>query len=131
PINTVYPAPAWSFAPPTNRQIYNVFRKMKSGKATRPGTFPNDLYKANNTILTPHLAPIYRVTFTQTIYPDDWATNETIIARKPGKSDYRIPGSHRPLVLSHGHARGLNGYVADEVTRNAEILGLIPARQFG
>ncbi|KAE9385066.1 hypothetical protein BT96DRAFT_841250, partial [Gymnopus androsaceus JB14] len=131
PQNPIYPAPAWQFAPPTNRQIANSFRKMKTGKATRLGTFPNDLYKATSNIIVPHLGPIYRATFTLGIYPDDWALNKTIVQRKPGKPDYRILGAHRPLVLSHGHARGLNGCMADEATCAAEMLGLIPSRQFG
>lgn len=36
--------PAWNFAPPTNRMIATAIQRMKSGKATRPGTIPNDLF---------------------------------------------------------------------------------------
>ncbi|KAE9389569.1 hypothetical protein BT96DRAFT_834702, partial [Gymnopus androsaceus JB14] len=117
PAAPTYPPLAWEFEPPTNRQITAAFRKMKNGKATRPGTFPNDLYKATSSILVPHLGPIYRATFTLGVYPDDWALIEMLVLRKPGKPDYRIPGAHRPIVLSHGHTRALNACVADELTR--------------
>lgn len=51
--------------------------------------------------------------------------------RKPGKPDYRVPGAHQPIVLSHGHARALKACIADEITCRAELLGLIPPQQFG
>lgn len=131
PTHPIYPPPAWHFTPPTNRQIKAAFRKMKNGKATRPGSFPNDLYKATSDVLIPYLGPIYRATFTLRIYPEDWALIETLIMRKPGKPDYRVPGAHQPIVLSHGHARALNACIADEITRRVELLGLIPTQQFG
>lgn len=65
------------------------------------------------------------------VYPDDWALIDTLILRKPGRPDYRIPSAHHPIVLSHGHARALNACIADEITRQAELLGLIPSQQFG
>lgn len=131
PPNTIYPPPAWDFAPPTDRIIANAIRHMKSGKATRNGTIPNDLFKKCSDVLVPHLGPIYRAMFTLAIYPDDWSLIKTMVHRKPGKPDYKKPGTRRPLALSHGHGRLLNSCVAEMTTKSAELLGLLPPLQFG
>ncbi|KAJ3912264.1 hypothetical protein F5877DRAFT_54296, partial [Lentinula edodes] len=131
PENAEYPEQSWNFAPPTNRQIIATIRRMKNGKATKPGTMPNDLFKATSELIVPYLGPIYRATFTLRIYPADWSSTETIILKKPGRSDYRDPNAWRPITLSNGHGRLMNGCVAEEVTKQAELLGLLPALQFG
>ncbi|KAJ3859101.1 hypothetical protein EV359DRAFT_51350, partial [Lentinula novae-zelandiae] len=79
PENAEYPEQSWNFAPPTNRQIIATIRRMKNGKATKPGTMPNDLFKATLELIVPYLGPIYRATFTLRIYPADWSSTETII----------------------------------------------------
>ncbi|KAJ3979116.1 hypothetical protein F5890DRAFT_1421827, partial [Lentinula detonsa] len=131
PVNTSYPPPKWDFTPPTDRQILQAIRRLKNGKATRPGTIPNDVFKATAELITPHLGPIYRATFTLNTYPDEWSRTETIVLKKPGKADYRDPNAWRPITLSNGHGRLLNSCIAEEITKQAELLGLIPAMQFG
>ncbi|KAF5392001.1 hypothetical protein D9757_003364 [Collybiopsis confluens] len=131
PPDAVYPPPAWKFQPPSNRALMGAVQKMKNGKATRPGTIPNDLFKACKEELVPYLGPIYRATFALPIYPEEWAANETIVLRKPGKPDYQKVGAWRPVVLSNGHGRLNNGAMVAEVIRGVELLGLLPPKQFG
>ncbi|KAJ3881814.1 hypothetical protein F5051DRAFT_320960, partial [Lentinula edodes] len=131
PTTSPYPPPAWTFEPPTDRLITSAIRRMKNGKATRPGTIPNDLFKATADLIVPYLGPIYRATFTMQIYPPDWSNTETIVLKKPARTDYRLPGAWRPIVLSNGHGRLLNSCMADEIVKQAELLGLLPAMQFG
>ncbi|KAE9389331.1 hypothetical protein BT96DRAFT_835083, partial [Gymnopus androsaceus JB14] len=59
-------------------------------------------------------------------YPNDWQTNETFVARKPGKPNYQLPGTWRPLVLSSGWGCPSNSVVADITVRGAELHGLLP-----
>lgn len=131
PEHTIYPPPAWNFAPPTNRMIATAIQRMKSSKATRPGTIPNDLFKKCSAILVPHLGPIHRATYTLGVYPDSWSMIETLVQRKPGKPDYRRPNAWRPIALSDGHGRLANSCLAIILTSKAELLGLIPSLQFG
>ncbi|KAF5361276.1 hypothetical protein D9758_010248 [Tetrapyrgos nigripes] len=92
---------------------------MKNGKATRPGTIPNDLFNAARDIIVPYLGPIHRAIYNLEIYPNDWSL------RKLGKPDYR------PIILSNGHGRLANSCAAGDIIKCAEILGLLPALQFG
>ncbi|KAJ3996208.1 hypothetical protein F5050DRAFT_1571987, partial [Lentinula boryana] len=131
PTDENYPPSRWNFIPPTNRQILQAIRRLKNGKATRPGTIPNDVFKIVAELIVPYLGPIYRATFTLDVYPDDWSKTETIVLKKPGKPDYRDPNAWCPITLSNGHGRLLNSCIAEEITKRAELLGLLPAMQFG
>ncbi|KAJ3979433.1 hypothetical protein F5890DRAFT_1421350, partial [Lentinula detonsa] len=131
PPDPQYPQSKWDFSPPTNRQIQQAIRRLKNGKATRTGTIPNDVFKAIGDLAVPYLGPIYRATFTLGVYPEDWSKTETIVLKKPGKPDYRDANAWRPITLSNGHGRLLNSIIAEEITKRAELLGLLPAMQFG
>ncbi|KAE9399071.1 hypothetical protein BT96DRAFT_821076, partial [Gymnopus androsaceus JB14] len=131
PEGAVYPKEAWSFRPPMNHQFANAIKRMKPYKATRPGSIPNVLFLKANEFIIPHLGPIYRATFTLRYFPDDWVLNQTIVIRKPGKTNYKLPGSSRPVVLSKGHACIVHSTVAEDVVKQGELHGLFPPLQFG
>lgn len=128
---TLYPAPAWTFANITDDQIHRAIRKMKPYKATRTGTTPNCVMVYNRDLLVPHLAPLFRATNTLRHYPADWAVTQTLVLRKPGKADYTLPGAWRPIVLSNGFARLLNSCLTEDIVSHCETLGLLPNNHFG
>ncbi|KAJ6568586.1 hypothetical protein B0H19DRAFT_875008, partial [Mycena capillaripes] len=103
--------------------LRQVIQTMKPWKATRSGTFPNCVYKFCAALLVPHLGKIYHVYQHE---PEDWKCTETIVARKPGKPDYSAVGAHRPLILSHGHARVRNAAKTLQVAVNAERYNMLP-----
>ncbi|KAE9387479.1 hypothetical protein BT96DRAFT_837596, partial [Gymnopus androsaceus JB14] len=107
--------------PPQNHQIAAAICRMKPHKATRPGMIPNILFLKANQFLVPHLGPLYRATFTLKYYPIDWALNQTIITQKPGKTNYKLLGSSRSIVLSSGHGCLLCSTVADDVVKQAKL----------
>ncbi|KAJ7769947.1 hypothetical protein B0H16DRAFT_1307091, partial [Mycena metata] len=131
PADTVYPEPMWKYQPITEAQLQQVVDKMKPWKATRSGTFPNCVYKQTAKLLVPRLCKIYRALDVYKLEPEDWKLTETIIARKPGKPDYTVVGAHRPLILSHGHARLRNAAKTLQVATNAERYGMLPKNHFG
>lgn len=71
PTNMKYPPPAWEFWLITNEQVERAFRHMKWLKATKLGTVLNCVLSRCADLLTPHIGPIYRVTFTIGKYPPD------------------------------------------------------------
>ncbi|KAJ7187282.1 hypothetical protein C8R46DRAFT_819336, partial [Mycena filopes] len=129
--DTQYPNPLWKYRPITERQLQQVIDKMKPWKATRSGTFPNCVYKLCATLLVPRLCRIYRALDVYKHEPADWKRTETIIARKPGKPDYTLVGAHRPLILSHGHARVRNAAKNFQLSVNAEKYKIFPPNQYG
>ncbi|KAJ6561097.1 hypothetical protein DFH09DRAFT_832503, partial [Mycena vulgaris] len=129
--DTVYPDQLWVDRPLTEDILHRVIAKMKLWKATRSGSFPNSVYKYCAKLLVPRLQWIYRALDIYRCKPTDWKVTETFVARKPGKPDYSKPGAHRPLILSHGHARLRNGGKCMVLTNYAERLGMLPENHFG
>ncbi|KAJ7173834.1 hypothetical protein C8R46DRAFT_892807, partial [Mycena filopes] len=131
PEDAEYREPKWNYHPISERQLQQVIDKTKPYKGTRSGTFPNCVYKNCAKILVPRLCKIYRALDIYKHEPADWKRTETIVARKPGKPDYTAVGAHRPLILSHGHARMRNAAKNLQLTTNAERYGMFPKNQYG
>ncbi|KAE9384488.1 hypothetical protein BT96DRAFT_741871, partial [Gymnopus androsaceus JB14] len=131
PEGTIYPPEAWKFLPPADHQVIRAFKRMKPYKATRSDSLPNVLFKECAELIAPRFGPLLRATFTLSYYPNDWSTNETFVARKPGKSNYQLPGAWRPLVLSSCWGRSSNSVVSEITVKGAELHGLLPQMQFG
>ncbi|PBK70567.1 hypothetical protein ARMSODRAFT_1035390, partial [Armillaria solidipes] len=64
-------------------------------------------------------------------YPNVLSATNTIILRKPGKSDYQNPNAYCPIILSDGWGWGLHATLNQDLVAWCEHLGLIPDRHFG
>jgi hypothetical protein len=126
-----YPQAKWEYAPTTDEQIHRAIRRMKPWKATRTDTIPNAVFVHARELLVPYLGPIFRATDTLKLYPDDWKLTETPVLKKPGKPDYSIVGAWRPIVLSNGMARLLNGCKMEDLVLMCEKTGILPHNHFG
>ena len=131
PDNFHYPAPRWTFMNITDEQIHRAIKKMKPYKATRSGTVPNSVFINAREELVPHLGPLFRATNMLQYYPQEWATTETLVLKKPGKPDYSSPSAWRPIVLSDGMARLLNSCQTDDIVTMCEKYNILPANHFG
>jgi hypothetical protein len=131
PDDTQYPEPMWRYEPISELQLNRVIGKMKPWRATRSRTFPNCVYKLCAALLVPRLCKIYRALDVYEHEPEDWKRTETIVGRKPGKPDYTAVGAHRPLILSHGHARVRNAAENYQVATNAERYNMLPTNHWG
>ena len=126
-----YPQQKWEYEATTDEQIHRAIKKMKPWKATRPGTVPNSVFIHAREMLVPHLGPIFRATDTLKFYPDDWKLTETPVLKKHGKPDYTIAGAWRPIVLSNGYARLLNGCKTEDLVFMCKKNRILPQNHFG
>jgi hypothetical protein len=131
PEDFIYPDPRWKHEPISDEQIVKAITKLKPGKASKPGTIPNDILLHAGKLLAPHLGPIFRATDDIGWYPDEWKVTQTPVIKKPGKTDYATPGAWRPVVLSDGIARLLNKCKATDMMTRCEELGLLQENHFG
>jgi hypothetical protein len=129
--DTEYPEPMWKYAPLSEQILHQVAVKMKLWKATHSGTFPNCLYKFCTALFVPRLCKIYRALEAHQHEPPDWNRTETFVARKPGKPDYSQAGSHRPLILSHRHARFRNRGKTLQLATIAQRYNMLPSNHYG
>jgi hypothetical protein len=131
PNNPHYPKPRWQFENISNDQIQRTIRKMRPYKATQRDTPSNVIFKYAGDLLIDYIGPIFRATFSTGSYPEGWATTETLVLKKPGKTDYMEPSAWRPIVLSNGMTRLLNTCVAEDIINKCESLGILLDRRFG
>ena len=97
-------------------------------KATAPDTVPNCVLKEAKQLLVPYLGPLFWVTFSIGYYPKQWAQALTVVLKKPGKTDYEIPNTWRPISLSDGFAQLLNSCISNELVNRCEIHGILPVK---
>ena len=131
PQNFNYPPALWEFSNITNEQIHFAINNLKPYKASKSGSVPNSVFTHAKDILVPHLGPLFRATHSLDHYPQEWATTETLILKKPGKPDYTAPLAWRPIVLSDGMARLLNSCQTSDVVSMCETHKVLPPNHYG
>ena len=100
PQNYVYPTPQWTFTNISNKLIHFAFNNLKPYKASKSGSIPNSIFTDSKEVLVPHLGPLFHATHSLNLYPQEWAMTETLVLKKPGKTDYISPLAWQPIVLS-------------------------------
>jgi ribonuclease HI len=131
PQDYLYPPPRWVFTNISNEQIAFAIDKLKPYKASKSNSIPNSVFTHAREVLVPHLGPLFRATYSLNYYPQEWATTETLILKKPGKPDYTSPSAWRPIVLSDGLARLLNSCQTTTMVTMCENLNILPPDHYG
>lgn len=126
-----YPAPCTPFRNITNSQIDRAISKLAQYKAPGPNGVSNAVLTHCRELITPHLGPIFRATFTLKVYPAEWKTSRTVVLRKPGKPDYTNAKAYRPIALLDTISKVLSTCVAEDLTYIAETHKLLPQNHFG
>ncbi|RPD64529.1 hypothetical protein L227DRAFT_472360, partial [Lentinus tigrinus ALCF2SS1-6] len=60
---------------------------------------PNEVYRASADVLVPILGRLFRATFQLQYYPECWKISDTVVLRKPGKTDYTVAKAYRGIAL--------------------------------
>ncbi|KAG1850672.1 hypothetical protein F4604DRAFT_1592812 [Suillus subluteus] len=63
----------------TDKQITRAIMKLSLHKAPGPNGISNSIYIYCAAQLIPYMGPIFPVTFTLEIYPDQWKKSSTIV----------------------------------------------------
>jgi ribonuclease HI/endonuclease/exonuclease/phosphatase family metal-dependent hydrolase len=131
PAGYVYPESIWEHEEVSDEQILDAINRLKPKKASKPGSISNTVLLQAGELLAPHLGPLFRATDTLKWYPVQWKTTSTVMIKKPGKTDYTVPGAWRPVVLSDGFARLLNRCKTNYLMDQCERHGVLQKNHFG
>ncbi len=126
-----YPPPKFKFRTITNEQVRHAIHSLKAFKAPGPDAIPNEVYRHCSDTLTPVLGPLFRATFALNYYPEEWKLSDTIVLKKPGKTDYTVAKAWRPIALLNCMSKILSRCVADILVYEAERRSLLANFQFG
>jgi hypothetical protein len=131
PEEAEYPPPICSFENITDEQVHRAIAKLKPYKAVQADDIANVVLKQASNLIVPFLGPIYRATFTLNTYPQDWKTYDSVVLRKPGRADYTVAKSYRPIVLLKTLGKPLSMAVTEDLTYITEKYELLPPLHFG
>jgi Reverse transcriptase (RNA-dependent DNA polymerase) len=70
-------------------------------------------------------------TFNLKTYPQEWKIYDTVVLRKPGRTDYTLTKSYRPVVLLKTIAKPLSIAVAEDLSYILETHQILPKFHFG
>jgi ribonuclease HI/exonuclease III len=129
--NQTYPAPVTDFKPITKDQIMKNIKKLKPYKAPGPDGIPNVVLKESADLIADHLLQIFNAIFMRKTYYDGWREYDTVVIRKPGKTDYSNPKAYRPIALLNTLYKLLTAIVTEVLVFIAEKYDLLPKNQFG
>ncbi|KAJ3499955.1 hypothetical protein NMY22_g19430 [Coprinellus aureogranulatus] len=115
----------------TDDDIREAIGKLQPYKAPGPNGISNSVFTHCADILIPYLGPIFRATFTARHYPSRWKVSKTIVLRKPGRADYGLANSYRPIALMDTMSKLLSSCVKTKIEYWVEVKGLLPKNQFG
>lgn len=105
--------------------------QLRAFKVPGPDGIPNEVYRHCEPTLTPLLGKIFRATFELKYYPEEWKASDTVVLRKPGKTDYTVAKAYRPVALLSCMSKILSRCVADVLVYEAESRNLLAEMQFG
>ncbi|KAJ7698372.1 hypothetical protein B0H17DRAFT_856458, partial [Mycena rosella] len=122
------PMPALTF---TTAHVLRAIACISPWKAPGPSGIPNVAIASARNILAPVLLAILEAGLRLGYFPDSWRIFITATLRKPGKSDYTVPGAYRPIAEEEGLGKVIESVVADWLSEFAERTGMLSKNQFG
>jgi Reverse transcriptase (RNA-dependent DNA polymerase) len=78
----------------------------------------------------PYIGPLFRPTFELKTYPAEWRDSITKVLWKPGKMNYTVPGTYRPIALLDMRGKVLSACVAEDLVKMTERYQLLPEHHF-
>jgi ribonuclease HI len=133
PLDTpeIVPDEVEEFQEITEDQIRRSIKHMKPWKAVMKDDVPNALIIQCADVLIPYLTPIYQASIRLAHYPSNWKIYDTVVLRKPGRSDYSKANSYRPICLLKTLAKPLSIVITEYLVHITEKHHLLPSTYFG
>ena len=89
-----YPDPLPNPLPITTKQVKSQIANLPSYKAHGPDGIPNIILKECSDLLSMPLTTIFNAIIDLNLYYDPWKESITVVLRKPGKPNYKIPKAY-------------------------------------
>ncbi|KAJ7136821.1 hypothetical protein C8R44DRAFT_608354, partial [Mycena epipterygia] len=137
PAPNIPPPPATAFPAPSPNPSFSVDHILQAiecvspWKAPGPSGIPNVAICAARHIIAPLLLVILEAGLHLSYFPDSWKIFITATLRKPGKSDYTVPGAYRPIAEEECLGKVLESVITEWLSAFAEKSGLLSKNQYG
>ena len=116
----------------TKQEVLAAICCSNPDKAPDPDGIPNKILQACAEKLSDMLTSLFQACAEQRYHPKVFKVANTIVMKKPpGKADYTIPKSYRPIALLNMLSKALESIMAEKITYLAKIFSLLPNTQMG
>lgn len=115
----------------TSNDVINAIRRIQPYKAPGPNAVANVVFKQCSDLLVPLLTRLFRASLRLKTFPQVWKHSLTVALRKPGRADYTLAKSYRPIALLDTMGKLLSSCVTVYLSRLAEKHNLLPPHHFG
>ncbi len=115
----------------TEDEVKQAIRRVKADKAPGASGIPNRALQASLAELTPVLTSLFNACVTHKYHSKQFKKAQTIVLRKPKKSDYIDPKAYRPIALLDTMSKALKSIMTKRLSDIAETHRMLPNAQMG
>ncbi|GMG17201.1 unnamed protein product [Aspergillus oryzae] len=127
-----YPEPI-DFPSITEAEVSKAVRRAPPDKAPGPDAIPNKVW--HTLIAVPAVLKVVTLLFNACVRtghnPHHFQSSTTVVLRKPGPRDYRIPKSYRPVALLNTLGKVLESVIATRISWALEEYQILPKTHLG
>lgn len=128
--NTVY-ADQINLPPIAEQEVEDAIRNATPLKAPGPDGIVNRALQIALPWIRQHLTRVFNQSLSLEYCPQHFRNSTTIVLRKPGKDNYTVPKSYRPIALLNTIGKVMDAIIATRLSYLAETYQLLPATHMG
>ncbi|KAF9017461.1 hypothetical protein BDZ89DRAFT_921417, partial [Hymenopellis radicata] len=114
----------------TKEQLLKSLQSAKAYGAPGPSGIPNVALQSAEKFFTDTLYSILMASLRIRYYPQRFRIFKTIVLRKPGRSDYTIAKSYRPIALQETMGKVIEATMARHITGLLEDNDRLPQHHY-
>ena len=119
------------FPPITEKEVAEAIHATQPMKAPGPDGIPNKALQASASLLAGHLTSIFNQSLKLGHCPTHFRNSTTVVLRKPGKDDYKVPKAYRPIALLNTIGKVMDAVLARRLSWLVETQDVLPNAHMG
>ena len=125
-----YPAP-YQCPSITESEVERAVHRAAPNKAPGTDGITNGILQKTLDLLLPALCQLFNASWNMGYFPQHFRRSITVVLRKPGKEDYSVPKSYRPIALLNTVGKALEAVIGARPMYLADKYNLLPTMHIG